>query len=162
MWLLDTKTAILHEFDSPEDVKGGYAILSHVWGTEDEEDTFQKVQDAATRFKDITTPTREISSAPSTPLTPTTTDAVNLEVQQQEGTGDLLSGTSQHSPSEDSSTAPTQARTPATSPRDVVSLKIRKFLIQAETEGYEWAWSDRKSTRLNSSHSGESRMPSSA
>ena len=32
----------------------------------------------------------------------------------------------------------------------------------AHATGYEWHFPDRKSTRLNSSHSGESRMPSSA
>lgn len=39
MWLLDTKQGALKYFDSPEDVPGGYAILSHVWGAA--EDHFQ-------------------------------------------------------------------------------------------------------------------------
>ena len=47
MWLLNTKTAHLQFFSGPEDVPGGYAILSHVWGDAFEEDSFQKVQDAA-------------------------------------------------------------------------------------------------------------------
>ena len=56
MWLLNTHTAKLKFFPSPEAVPGGYAILSHVWGNpappwdikkgRDEEDTFQKVQRA--------------------------------------------------------------------------------------------------------------------
>ena len=47
MWLLNTKTATLKSFNCPEDVPGGYAILSHVWSSTSEEDTFQKLQDAA-------------------------------------------------------------------------------------------------------------------
>ena len=42
MWLLSTDRAELHHFSSPEAVPGGYAILSHVWGLE--EQTFQDVQ----------------------------------------------------------------------------------------------------------------------
>ena len=47
MWLLNTKTGRLKFFNRPEDVPGGYAILSHVWGDASEEDTFHKVQAAA-------------------------------------------------------------------------------------------------------------------
>ena len=59
MWLLNTHTAELKFFSGPDDIPGGYAILSHVWGNPtrnekgnlmkkdpDEEDTFQKVQSA--------------------------------------------------------------------------------------------------------------------
>lgn len=42
MWLLSTDRAELCHFASPEAVPGGYAILSHVWGQE--EQTFQDVQ----------------------------------------------------------------------------------------------------------------------
>ncbi|KAH9911305.1 HET-domain-containing protein [Epithele typhae] len=42
MWLLGTARANLVFFPQPEDVPGGYAILSHTWG--EEEETFQKVQ----------------------------------------------------------------------------------------------------------------------
>ncbi|KAH9940772.1 heterokaryon incompatibility protein-domain-containing protein [Epithele typhae] len=44
MWLLGTARANLVSFSRPEDVKGGYAILSHTWlrPEEGEEDTFQK------------------------------------------------------------------------------------------------------------------------
>ncbi|KAH9910751.1 heterokaryon incompatibility protein-domain-containing protein [Epithele typhae] len=42
MWLLGTARANLVFFPQPEDVPGGYAILSHTW--EGEEETFQKVQ----------------------------------------------------------------------------------------------------------------------
>ena len=38
---------------------------------------------------------------------------------------------------------------------------LRKFKL-TKTGQYEFNFKDRKSTRLNSSHSGESRMPSSA
>ena len=42
MWLLSTNRAELHNFHSPEDVPGGYAILSHVWDVR--EQTFQEIQ----------------------------------------------------------------------------------------------------------------------
>ncbi|KAH9920850.1 heterokaryon incompatibility protein-domain-containing protein [Epithele typhae] len=42
MWLLRADDAALVRFNSPEDVPEGYAILSHVWG--DQEDSFQQVQ----------------------------------------------------------------------------------------------------------------------
>ena len=44
MWLLNTSTANLVLFAAPEAVPGGYAILSHVWRTNGEEDTFQKIR----------------------------------------------------------------------------------------------------------------------
>ncbi|RDX43425.1 hypothetical protein OH76DRAFT_1204880 [Lentinus brumalis] len=42
MWLLSTDRAELQYFNSPESVPGGYAILSHVWDTE--EQSFQQTQ----------------------------------------------------------------------------------------------------------------------
>nr|VWO95729.1 Alcohol dehydrogenase 1 [Ganoderma boninense] len=42
MWLLSTDRAELHHFPSPEAIIGGYAILSHTWG--DNEQTFQDTQ----------------------------------------------------------------------------------------------------------------------
>ncbi|KAI1791147.1 HET-domain-containing protein [Ganoderma leucocontextum] len=42
MWLLSTDRAELHYFSSPEAVPGGYAILSHVWDSE--EQTFQDLK----------------------------------------------------------------------------------------------------------------------
>ncbi|KAH9942154.1 HET-domain-containing protein [Epithele typhae] len=46
MWLLSTDRAELHYFSSPEDVPGGYAILSHVWSKSPEppEQTFQDIR----------------------------------------------------------------------------------------------------------------------
>ena len=44
MWLLNAHNAELKFFTGPDDVPGGYAILSHVWGEPHEEDTFQSVQ----------------------------------------------------------------------------------------------------------------------
>ena len=46
MWLLSTATAELRFFPTVDDVPGAYAILSHVWGSVEEEDSFQKVQAA--------------------------------------------------------------------------------------------------------------------
>ncbi|KAH9914372.1 HET-domain-containing protein [Epithele typhae] len=45
MWLLCTRTAELKSFARPEDVPGGYAILSHVWEPPGKEDTFQRILD---------------------------------------------------------------------------------------------------------------------
>ncbi len=42
MWLLSTDRAELHFFASPESVTGGYAILSHTWGHD--EQSFQQIQ----------------------------------------------------------------------------------------------------------------------
>ena len=42
MWLLSTDRAELHYFSHPSQVKGGYAILSHVW--DDSEWSFQDIQ----------------------------------------------------------------------------------------------------------------------
>ena len=42
MWLLRTSTGELQHFNSPSDVKGGYAILSHVW--QKHEMSFQELQ----------------------------------------------------------------------------------------------------------------------
>lgn len=46
MWLLRTDRAELQFFSSPEEVEpyGGYAILSHVWGHESEEQTFEDLE----------------------------------------------------------------------------------------------------------------------
>ncbi|KAI1781860.1 HET-domain-containing protein [Ganoderma leucocontextum] len=43
MWLLSTDRAELHLFGRPEDVPGGYAILSHVWA--EDEQSFADVQE---------------------------------------------------------------------------------------------------------------------
>ncbi|KAH9935226.1 HET-domain-containing protein [Epithele typhae] len=43
MWLLNTDTATLKYFNSPEDVQGGYAILSHCWDQHRAEQTFQEI-----------------------------------------------------------------------------------------------------------------------
>lgn len=42
MWVLSTNRAELHYFSSPEDIKDGYAALSHVWDRE--EQSFQDVR----------------------------------------------------------------------------------------------------------------------
>ena len=46
MWLLSTDRAELHYFHHPENVPGGYAILSHVW--EGQEQTFEETQELRT------------------------------------------------------------------------------------------------------------------
>ena len=51
MWLLSTHYAELRFFSSPEAVAGGYAILSHTWGTPAEEQTFQELRAIDARCK---------------------------------------------------------------------------------------------------------------
>ena len=177
MWLLHTRTATLRCFNKPEDVPGGYAILSHVWGDESEEDTFQKVQDAAKQCE----PTARWTAA-STPndILPSgcITDRVQrLEhvIQQQQLVIDQLqrmmvamSGQKSERTSDSydnivvrdtslhdcSPVSPTSMQIPhvtggdmfsyrrPTTPRDLLSKKIQNFLIQAEKQGFEWAWAD--------------------
>ena len=48
MWLLSTDRAELHYFSGPEAVPEGYAILSHVWGSQ--EQTFQELQRLRAEF----------------------------------------------------------------------------------------------------------------
>ena len=43
MWVHNTETLELCYFNAPEDVPGGYAILSHVWDKAGEQ-SFQKFQ----------------------------------------------------------------------------------------------------------------------
>lgn len=43
MWLHNTATLELRRFNTPEEVPGGYAILSHVWDAAGEQD-FQEFQ----------------------------------------------------------------------------------------------------------------------
>ena len=51
MWFLRTDRAELVYHNSCEGIV--YAILSHVWGQANEEDTFQKVQDAARQCEEM-------------------------------------------------------------------------------------------------------------
>ncbi len=55
MWVLSTDRAELHFFASPEDIKDGYAALSHTWKPDhedgDKEQSFQEVQDIIKRHK---------------------------------------------------------------------------------------------------------------
>ena len=171
MWLLNTKTAALRYFNGPEKVTGGYAILSHVWGNPEEEDTFQKVQYAASLCRENTT-----SNQPSSPgsgrfcgeilmdvvvqLQETirklenTVSALSKRVDQLESgcrqpTSVVAESLATSLPPETVSeplpevVVGTSADPPAvTTPRDLLSPKIRNFLIQAEKDGFEWAWSD--------------------
>ena len=52
MWLLNTKIAEVCFFTRFGDAPS-CAILSHIWGKADEEDTFQKVRDAARRCEEM-------------------------------------------------------------------------------------------------------------
>ncbi|PIL33560.1 hypothetical protein GSI_04183 [Ganoderma sinense ZZ0214-1] len=52
MWLLSTDRAELQFFSSPEEVTGGYAILSHTWGKAEDEQTFQETLALSRRCKE--------------------------------------------------------------------------------------------------------------
>ena len=61
MWLLSTDRAELHFFFSPETVIGGYAILSHTWGSD--EQTFQETQALRERCKKTGANPRDLATA---------------------------------------------------------------------------------------------------
>ena len=61
MWLLSTDRAELHFFASPEAVIGGYAILSHTWGSD--EQTFQETQALRERCKKTGANPRDLATA---------------------------------------------------------------------------------------------------
>lgn len=60
MYVLSSDRAELHYFPSPEAVPGGYAILSHVWG--EDEQTFKDVQKTAKMCKQDGTNPRDFVS----------------------------------------------------------------------------------------------------
>ena len=177
MWLLNTTTAVLRRFNAPEDVPGGYAILSHVWGNPEEEDTFQSVQAAAITCENAARarPHNMLSADPNGQLSDRNLleiimelrETVRMQAEMLSKQEDMLSGLSArvnllelgYSPrtgvsqglqgvqpavttSHPENTA--YASPPPAVPRDsdLVSEKIRKFLIQAKADGYDWAWAD--------------------
>ncbi|KAM5544048.1 hypothetical protein V8D89_002234 [Ganoderma adspersum] len=60
MWLLNTARAELEFFSDPENVPGGYAILSHVW--DKHEDSFQDIQALRARCAEDGTNPRDLAS----------------------------------------------------------------------------------------------------
>ena len=118
MWLLSTDRAELQFFASPEESAGGYAILSHVWGNASEEDTFQSVQALAKKCRDNAAHTDKDSTPENTPTPPPSSNSLS-----------------------DGAENPGRSNGP-TNPRDLISPKIRNFLIVAESHGYYWAWAD--------------------
>ena len=165
MWLLNTHTAELKFFVGPDDVPGGYAILSHVWGKAEEEDTFQSVQSAfqdlqrrAGRFADQATTSQQTQNDAPSPLLDRLGRLehrvdrlavllhqgllVTLQMRGQDTAttpGLSLGATTPGAP-----ITPVHA-TPLTPPagaRDQLSRKVRSFLIKAEEHGFDWAWSD--------------------
>ena len=135
MWLLSTKHAELHCFSSPDNVPGGYAILSHVWG--DNEQTFEDVQALRRRpsrsdhRKD--TSTRSISQ-PSSPDNVRVRRAIlpNLNLWRDD----------EHFDYQAHSTARSTSQPSPRNPRDLMSEKIRRSCELAERHGYEWLWVD--------------------
>ena len=128
MWLLSTSRAELTFFPSPEDVPGGYAILSHVWlKGASTEDTFQSVQSHA-RLCTYTNTTNGKSSQP--PLRTFGKLRAALPHVTQRRASPKPGGKAPAPPK------------PPTSPRDLVSPKLHNFLCLAEVHGYAWAWAD--------------------
>ncbi|PIL33594.1 hypothetical protein GSI_04217 [Ganoderma sinense ZZ0214-1] len=60
MWLLSTGRAELRFFSAPDEVPGGYAILSHTWGAN--EQTFEKTQALCKKCKNTGDNPRDLSS----------------------------------------------------------------------------------------------------
>lgn len=171
MWLLNTKTGVLCEFNRPEDVPGGYAILSHVWGSPEEEDTFQSVHDVKRGCERNEGRSQKFSfSNPSNPFNQNSemSDIVGeLRVTVRE-LKSLVSALAKRVERLESGPQPPEAHNTfqdvpwipdgsdsmdvdsvsahtdvlSTIPRDRLSPKICRFLIQAEQDGYEWAWAD--------------------
>ncbi|KAM5543070.1 hypothetical protein V8D89_003454 [Ganoderma adspersum] len=61
MWLLSTTRAELHFFSAPDEVPGGYAILSHTWGHH--EQSFQETQALCERYKESDENPRDLASS---------------------------------------------------------------------------------------------------
>ena len=159
MWLLNTKTAILQQFTRPKDVPGGYAVLSHVWGNPEEEDTFHTVQAAERLCNQYNTNTGGSSKTTmenqtdvvaklrqTVAILESMVSALTIRVERLEASSQLLCFATE---ADDQEQPPTSAVTdrptspaPSTSPRDLLSEKIRNFLIRAEQDGYDWAWAD--------------------
>ena len=172
MWLLNTNTGALRHFQSPEDVPGGYAILSHVWGRPEEEDTFQSVQAAAKTCEEDASLSRTQNASSAGPETSNVMDAVielQIMVRRQEAIlsavlarlDQLESKSRNHANSPEFNNIPvaldphallsgpvatssyeTYTAPVLRTPRDHLSPKIQSFLKHAEEQGYEWAWSD--------------------
>ena len=84
MWLLNSKTAVLHQFNAPEDVPGGYAILSHVWGKPEEEDTFQSVKAVAKTCEENAARARTKSASVASPGPLTASNLLDVVAELQE------------------------------------------------------------------------------
>ena len=176
MWLLSTETATLRYFVSPEGVPGGFAILSHVWLSAAEEDTFQSVRDAERRCKENierarfakgsaeplpnTNQMREMMLTLWTTQFPGVPPPLATSLLEESPLTDSDSAEHSKSPTKSkgsdkgSSTAESDVEPQSNgdrsrphsnipiNPRDLVSPKVRSFLIFAEKHGYRWAWSD--------------------
>ena len=171
MWFLNAHTAELKFFSGPDHVPGGYTILSHVWGKAEEEDTFQKVKEAydecqrgsrkivdATLSHNVSGDPRDgVISSLSADVKVLVAQVHNLTTRLQE----LVAALQQRDPtlaslllSETVHNHPTQCDAPTNSNADIVtaslpknardclSEKIRRFLIQSEQDGFDWAWAD--------------------
>ena len=144
MWLLSTRTAILHQFSRPEDVPGGYAVLSHVWGKPEEEDTFHTVQSVGRQYSPYSTSAVDSLQGRMDIRLESVVSALIARVERLESTFQLSSFTT----SVDQDQPPTFTVTDGpespslASPRDLLSKKIKNFLICAEQDGYDWAWAD--------------------
>ena len=161
MWLLNTKTGILRHFYHPQDVPGGYAILSHAWGPA--EDTFQCVKEAEKKCEMNSTCNTNSSSETSTWNGRNLVEGV---IQMQETIRKLESTVStlssrldqlklgsqprnvvaghrdiQDPPNRVNNSSHSDMGTTSTSvcrpiiPRDLLSEKTRRFLVQAEQAG---------------------------
>ena len=160
MWLLDTHTGRLQFFNRPEDVPGGYAILSHIWGEVSEEDTFEKVQEAAKKCDGgalsgtsrasvdevIAQLQKEIEQLKRTVGTPSTRgeQPLSREPMSSEEARPFPPTAMMASRATQGDSQPTvvvqgvcqdDIPSPATDPRDFLSRKIRNFLKQAEAGG---------------------------
>ena len=89
MWLLNTANARLSHFNAPEDVPGGYAILSHVWGNH--ELTFKEINDIYAECKASTASSNTSGEQRDVPLHPINPPPRTHKIVSQASTLDIVS-----------------------------------------------------------------------
>ena len=146
MWLLSTARAELHFFSAPETVIGGYAILSHTWCSH--EQSFQETQALREQCKATGANPRELS------FTKIRECCVLAESRGYQWLWVDTCCIDKMSSTELSEAINSMFRW--------YSCAEVCFAYLEDVPSDCVLDADRKSTRLNSSHSGESRMPSSA
>ena len=162
MWLINTHTAELKFFPTPDDVPGGYAILSHVWNAAEEEDSYQKVRAAhePPKQSDFEAPANPGSQSPFVPLTigidrqgrsdiceafmqlRIPSENTELGVDLSSSTTCSSSSSAQCNISDHGAKLSPSAVLAHADARQYLCPKLRAFLRVAEKYSLDWAWAD--------------------